>query len=157
MNRSVFTAVFALSAIATAGHAAEVTREMTVDASPQEVWAFVGPFCAIKDWYPGIDSCAEEKIDGATHRRLMGGDTEFLEKRLASDEAGKSYSYAIIEGPLPVKDYTATFAVEDEGDQSLVIWTSTFEPDGVSEAEAVDAITGVYDTGLEAIKEHFAQ
>ena len=67
-----------------------------------------------------------------------------------------SYSYAIIEGPLPVSDYKATLSVTQSAGKTVVIWSSTFEPNGVSEEEATSIVGGVYDTGLEAVKQRFA-
>lgn len=138
------------------GAAAEVSRSVTVDASASEVWSLVGPFCAISNWYPGIDSCVEQTVDGAAHRRLLTGDGgEFLEKLMGHDDATMSYGYAIIEGPLPVKDYEAVFSVSETNGKADVTWSSRFEPDGVSEEEATDVIGGVYEAGLDAVKNRF--
>lgn len=140
----------------TAG-AAEVSREATVDAKAAEVWRVIGPYCAIADWYPGVETCGEENIDGALHRRLGTADgAEFLEKQLDHSDQTMSYSYAIIEGPLPVSDYKATLSLTESGDQTVVVWSSTFEPDGVSEEEAATIVGGVYETGLEAVRQRFA-
>ncbi len=137
-------------------HAAEAKSEITVNAGAAEVWDQVGPFCSISDWYPGITSCKEETRDGATHRRLETADgAVFLEKLLGHDDNKMTYSYAIIEGPLPVSNYSAVFHVTDAGGKALISWESTFEPVGVSEEEAVGVVTGVYDMGLGALRERF--
>lgn len=157
MYRTVMFSCVLMSLPGIAG-AAEVSRDITVDAEASAVWQEVGPFCAIADWYPGVESCTEEEIDGDLHRRLLTADGgEFLEKQLAHDDQAMSYSYAIMAGPLPVKDYEATFSVEESGDQTVIVWESTFEPDGVSGEEAVDIMSGVYDAGLEAVRERFVQ
>jgi hypothetical protein len=149
-------AVMPLSAVPTTAVAAEVTSDVTFIASADEVWDAIGPFCSISDWYPGLDSCTEEQIDGATHRRLVTADGgQFLEKLLAHDDEAMNYRYAIVEGPLPVANYSATISVTQLGDQTRVVWSGTFEPKGASEAEAVDVVTGVYDAGLEAIRQSF--
>lgn len=149
------TLILGMSMVA---HAAEVSRTVKVNASAEQAWEVIGPFCAIADWYPGIDSCEEETIDGTTHRRLITADGgQFLEKLLAHDDGGMSYSYAIVEGPLPVAGYSSTMSVTEAGGETIITWESTFEPDGVSEDEAVEVITGVYDGGLEALRQHFAE
>jgi hypothetical protein len=156
VRSAIFSCV--LTGVAGIAAAAEVSRDVTVDADAAAVWEVVGPFCAIADWYPGIETCVEEEIDGARHRRLgMADGGEFLEEQLAHDDAVMSYRYAIIEGPLPVKDYEASFSVDESGDQAVVRWESTFEPDGVSAEEATDIMAGVYDDGLEALQKRFAQ
>ncbi len=75
------------------------------------MWSSVGEFCAIADWHPGVVTCSEEEIDGATHRRLMGA--------------------------------------------TVRSWSVEFEPDGASEEEAVEIITGIFDAGLDQIASQY--
>lgn len=149
-------AAFVLTCLVGPATAAEVSRTVTIDAEAAAVWQDIGPYCTISDWYPGLESCSEEKIDGVIHRRLKAADgAEFLEKQLAHDNGAMRYSYAIIEGPLPVKDYEATLSVSESDGMTLVTWSSHFAPNGVSETEAADIIGGIYDTGLTSIKQRF--
>ena len=136
--------------------AADVSRTVTVKASPAEVWKVIGPFCAISDWYPGITTCTEERIGGATHRRLVTQDgAQFLEKLLEHDEGGMRYSYTIEQSPLPVADYRSTLAVAEADGMTRLTWSSSFSPKGASEQEAEKVVTGVYDGGLEALRKRF--
>jgi len=156
--RAALIATIMLPALPMVATAAEVSSDVTFVASADEVWGKVGPFCAIAQWYPGLDSCTEEQIDGAAHRRLVTADgNKFLEKLVAHDDAAMTYSYKIVEGPLPVKDYTATFSVSQSGKETRVVWAATFEPRGVTEAEAVKVMKGVFNTGLEAIRQSFTK
>jgi len=141
-----------------AAEAAEVSRSVTVSASPAEVWAVIGPFCSIADWYPGIDTCKEEMIGGKMHRRLDTADGgQFLEQLLDRNDAGMTYSYAIIEGPLPVANYSSTLSVAKSGGDTVITWKSGFDPAGATEEKAVEVLTGVYDGGLEALRARFAK
>ena len=150
--------IIVLNCLTVVTHAAEASREMKIDASPAEVWKAIGPFCSIADWYPGIDTCTEENIDGAIHRRLVTADgNRFLEKLLKHDDASMSYSYTIEQGPLPVADYSATIGVTDNGTKAHITWNGNFKPNGVSEAEAVKIISDIYDSGLKAISKQFAK
>ena len=157
----IATIVFSLSLISgmsIEAQAAEVSRSVTVNASPEQVWEVIGPFCAIADWYPGLDSCEEETTDGTTRRRLTTADGgQFLERLQDQNDGNMSYSYAIEEGPLPVADYSSTISVTESGGDTVITWESTFAPDGVSEDEAVEVVTGVYDGGLEALQQRFAK
>jgi Polyketide cyclase / dehydrase and lipid transport len=155
INRIALVLVVFASVAGTA-EAAEVSREITVDANAADVWSAIGPYCAIADWYPGIEACTEETINGALHRRLKtaGGD-EFLEQQLSHNDQSMTYSYAIIEGPLPVSDYKATLSVTESDGKATVVWSSTFEPNGASEEEATQIVGSVFDTGLEAVKQRF--
>jgi hypothetical protein len=53
---------------------------------------------------------------------------------------------------LPVDDYHAKLKVEPEGKGSKVKWKARFKPKGASEDEVVKLITGVFETGLGALK-----
>lgn len=150
-------ALVVFTSVAGTAEAAEVSREITVDSNAANVWSAIGPYCAIADWYPGIETCTEENINGALHRRLKtaGGD-EFLEEQLDHNDQTMNYSYAIIEGPLPVSGYESTLSVTESGGKTTVVWSGSFEPNGVSEEEATEIVGGIYDTGLAAIKQRFA-
>lgn len=150
-------AVVAAMTLPLAANATEVSREVIFAANADDVWAAIGPFCAIADWHPGLESCMEEQINGVTHRRLVAKDgAHFLEKLIAHDNSAMKYSYTIEEGPLPVADYSATISVSQSDGETHVVWSGTFEPKGVSEAEAVDVMNGVYDAGLNWIRQSFA-
>ncbi|MEX5728418.1 hypothetical protein Ga0609869_001771 [Rhodovulum iodosum] len=111
--------------------------------APAALWEEIGGFCAIADRYLRLASCEEEEIEGARHRRLMADDgAEILE--LYADKGGATgYRYEIVESPLPVADYEATFAVAESGAGSTVTWSSRFTADGVTEAEAAGILGGI--------------
>jgi mxaD protein len=99
-----------------------------------------------------------------THIRLKltlkGGGT-IKEKLLAFNPAGRTFKYAIVEGVVPVSDYTSTLTVKSvDKNQSSVTWTGHFkrknpgENPGENENDktAVDAISGIYQGGLDNLK-----
>ena len=61
-----------------------------------------------------------------------------------------SYSYRIIESPLPVANYASTIAVEDEGGTTIV-WTGKFDAKGAPDADAIGVIEGIYQGGLDSL------
>ncbi|MHA1528152.1 MAG: SRPBCC family protein [Alphaproteobacteria bacterium] len=128
-----------------------LTRSVTLNAAPGEVWALIGGFQSLPDWHPAVESSTREDIGGVEHRRLgLAGGGEILEKNLGSDTM--SVGYEIIESPLPVADYKATISVADAGGKAVVVWASTYEgtADGAS-----DVIAGIYDAGLGALAAKF--
>src|SRR4051794_38739238 len=52
-------AVASLCLFAPAANADSLTRSAVVSGTPSQVWAIVGPFCAIKDWLPPVGSCTQ--------------------------------------------------------------------------------------------------
>jgi hypothetical protein len=143
----------AMAMAATAASATEVTETATFAAGPKKVWkAAAADFCGIGKFHPAIEKC--ELADGGMTRTLSlkGGGT-IVEKRTAWDKKAMSYSYEIVESPLPVANYKSTFTVAKAGKkQSTVTWTSTFEPKGASEDEAKKTISGIYTAGFDGLK-----
>jgi hypothetical protein len=66
----------------------------------------------------------------------------------------RSYSYAIEDGPLPVRNNQGKFAVQPAGDDSAIVWEAEFEPIDPSQEQAMSEMwEGAMDQVLAAIKE----
>ncbi len=103
---------------------AEGSVDVTVSAAPDTVWAKVGDFGGLADFFPGIDSFRLEGDD-----RIIGMfGMEIRERLVARDDAGRSITYSVIEG-VPLDSHEATITVESEGDGSKVTWTYAVTPD----------------------------
>src|SRR4051812_648263 len=55
--RAVALVLFGASGYA---HAEVVSKSADIPASPQRVWALIGPFCAIQDWLPPVGTCTQD-------------------------------------------------------------------------------------------------
>jgi hypothetical protein len=133
--------------------ALEVSRHIETPGLPPAVWEFAGEFCAIKDWHPLVADCQETKEGDVTYRTLTlkdGG--KIKEKLLESDD--ESYSYEIVESPLPVKNYTAKLSVEDgkHENRTMIEWSAEFEANGASDEDATKKINEIFSGGLKGIK-----
>ncbi|EAU42898.1 MxaD gene product [Fulvimarina pelagi HTCC2506] len=144
--------------MATPAFALDVAKETEVNATPDKVWSTVGDFCAIADWHPAVASCEESDADGATQRTLsLEGGGSILEELIARDDEAMSYTYRILESPLPVANYESTISVLGEGEMSTLSWSGTFDAaEGATDEDATGAIGGIYDAGLASIAEKAA-
>jgi len=135
-------------------HALTVMKKRDAPGTPAVVWTLVGSFCAIRDWHPEVADCVETKEGDATFRSLTLKDgAKIKEQLLESDDT--SYSYAIIESPLPVKNYKATLSVEedeDSPDRSEIHWDATFDAQGVSDEDAKKKIADIFEAGVAGMK-----
>ena len=134
----------------------EVNKTMQINAGLEDVWAHAGDFCAIGTWHPAVVECAITEEDGSTFRILTLGDGAQLKEKHSGDQ-DMGYMYSIVEGPLPVKNYNATFMAEGDADSAMITWTATFMADGASDDEATEIITGIFDAGLASISGNFEQ
>ncbi len=121
----------------------------------EDVWKIIGDFCGIGEWHPAVEKCEMSEADGAKLRTLSlkGGGT-IVEKLEAWDDAKHSYTYSIVESPLPVANYTSTLSTKADDDGGAGIkWTGSFEAAGASDDEAKGVIEGIYKAGIDVILE----
>ncbi|MFB7245484.1 hypothetical protein CW362_09480 [Streptomyces populi] len=132
---------------------ASTSVSRVVPASPQRVWDLIGGFDALPDWLPYIPESTA--LEGGRVRRLTNPDGDAIVERLVSfDEAGRHYSYAILEAPFPVTGYLSTLRVHPvagRDDVAEVQWSGRFTPDGVTDAEAESLFADIYRDGLDAL------
>ncbi len=128
----------------------QVKVSRTFEASADTVWGRIGGFNALPEWHPAVAGSALE--DGGRQRRLTLGDgAQILEEERSRDEAGRSYTYAILDSPLPVANYVATLRVTPSGGGCEAEWSSTFDAVG-PEDEAADVVRGIYEAGFDHLK-----
>src|SRR5664279_1648937 len=123
--------------------AVDSTIKGTSAASVDAVWAKIGDFCGIGGGHPAIEKCALS-ADGKTRTLSLKGGGTIVEKLEKRDDAQHSYSYSIVDGPLPVANYMSTISVTKEGAGSMVNWNGHYDAKGASDADAKKTIDGVY-------------
>ena len=141
------------------------SKTITIDASAAKVWQAAKDFNGLQTWHPAVatDEIVEGKNNtvGAVRLLTLKGGGTIKEKLLGFNPASRSFKYAIVEGVLPVSDYTSTFVVKPAGkNKSSVTWTGHFKrknlgdnpADNENDKTAVDTIGGVYKGGLENLK-----
>ncbi|MBN3761617.1 SRPBCC family protein [Burkholderia sp. Ac-20365] len=136
---------------------AEASSSIDIALSADQVWQLIGGFGSLPDWLPYIPK--SELSEGGRVRHLANPSGEAIVERLiAFDNAARSYSYAILQAPFPVKDYLSTLKVVDKGGTSCrVEWSGRFTPTTVSDQEASKLFQGIYDDGLKALVEELAK
>jgi hypothetical protein len=147
------TAVVAGAALLMSGlaaHAIDTSAKASSKLSADAMWAKIGDFCGIAKWHPALEKC-ELSADGKTRTLSLKGGGTIVEALTKMDTAGKSYTYSIVSGPLPVANYSSTISVAADGTGSVVTWLGKYDAKGAPDAEAAKAIQGVYDSGLQAL------
>ena len=137
---------------------AKVNMSTNLEVPAQTVWTMIGGFGAMAKWHPAVAKCDESREGGATMRRLtLAGGGAVLERLEQKNDKERTYTYSIVESPLPVADYSSTLRVrEGKNAQSCTVeWSSDFEPKDAPESEAVKVMQGVYAAGFENLKKMF--
>lgn len=144
----------------------KVTKSVTIDAPVDHVWAKCGAFDALDQWLPPVakDTLTKGKnnVPGAVRHLDIKGGGYVNEELLHYSGKDHSYSYRILDSVLPVSDYHSTLHVTAAGaGKSVVTWTGTFKrkdlsskpADDANDKAATDAISGVYKSGLDNLKQ----
>ena len=132
---------------------AQVTVSVTLSASAERVWDFIGGFQSLAEWSSSIKTSLPEQ--GGRVRRLKTTDGAIIAERLQSfSEADKSYSYTIVSGPIPVKNYRSTLRVTGEPGASSCVaeWSSQFDAAEGVEDVMVGAFQHLYETAFVDLK-----
>ena len=131
---------------------AHVQRTGTYGVSASTLWSMVRDFAGIGNHMKGIEVSVKGEGVGTERTIKMPNGAEIVERLEGIDDDRMQLTYAIVGGPLPVKDYLATMQVREAGDGSELDWSSTFEPTAVSEEQAVAMIDGIYSGGIEGYR-----
>ncbi len=154
----IFAALVVAAFAATPAFALDVKKSVHVDASPADAWAAIGDFCGIASWHPAVAKCELSQQNMATIRTLsLNGGGTIVEKQLARSDAKMSYSYSILESPLPVEGYKSTMSVKKSKGGSAIVWTGSFKAKGAPDDKAKDVIAGIYDGGLASLQKKLAK
>jgi len=152
MFRTALSAAALVALSSTAGYAIETSKSVDVAAPPAAVWKTIGDFCGIGQWHPAIEKCAPStKGDKPIRTLSLKGGGTIVEEQVSRDDQKMDYTYAIVESPLPVSDYTSTIMVAPSGSGSKVTWSGSFKAKGADDAKAKEAVDGIYESGLAAI------
>ena len=138
---------------------AKVQVEVTLQVPASAVWNMIGGFNELARWHPAVVKSEEVKEKGGiTARRLTLSDGGVIVARLEQhDNRARTYSYSVVETPLPVAGYRASLHVREAADglNCTVAWVSEFQPSGAPETEAVRIIRGLYEAGFDNLRKLF--
>lgn len=128
---------------------AEVSTAKRYEVPAEDMWERIGDPGALATWHPGVETT--ELLDGGKTRvNTVPGGGRVIEPIL--EQADHQYTFRIAESPLPLAEFVSTIQVRDDGgDACIVEWEATFQPSGVSDAEATDLIRGFFQAGLDAL------
>jgi mxaD protein len=163
------TSVLMSAASGAAALELHVKKTITLDAPAAQVWDAVKSFDALNTWHPAvasdqIESGTNDTVGAVRLLTLKGGGT-IKEKLVSFDDSGHRFRYVILDGVLPVSHYSSSLVVTALGnDKTLVTWSGKFKrknlgddpADTENDKAATDAISGVYQSGLDNLKKILA-
>jgi hypothetical protein len=137
-----------------------VITSSVIDAPVQRVWQVIRDFNALPQWVPAI---ADSLIEGGGPADRVGCVRSFhtrdgghlREQLLALSDHLYSFSYAILESPLGVENYTAGVKLTaiTDGNRTFAEWWAEFDCAKEREAELTQLVgQGVFQAGFDHLK-----
>lgn len=141
----------------------EVRRSTIVDAPVAEAWRVLRDFNGHDRWHPAVATSAiegGEPVDavGSVRRFRLSDGSELREQLLALSDKDFSFSYCILEAPIPLMGYVANVRLKPvtDGDRTFWEWRSEFEPPARRRVELVHLVAhDIYESGFAAIHRLF--
>ncbi|MEM1383214.1 MAG: SRPBCC family protein [Pseudomonadota bacterium] len=140
----------------------KVLRSTVLEAPVDAVWEVLRDFNGHDRWHPAVATSAIERGEssdriGCVRRfRLQGGE-ELRERLLTLSDFDQSFSYCLLDTPVPLFNYVAhvRLAPVTDGDQTFWEWESRFDTPKGEEAALRDMVSEeIYQAGFDAIRVH---
>jgi NADPH:quinone reductase-like Zn-dependent oxidoreductase len=138
----------------------EVRRSTIIDAPIDAVWRVLRAFNDHDQWHPVVTesriegNLAQDQIGCVRRFRLQDG-AELREQLLKLSDRDHSFTYCILDSPIPLIGYVATVTLKrvTDGERTFWDWRSTFKTPPGREAELATMVgEGVYDSGIAAVR-----
>src|SRR5690349_6136932 len=139
---------------------AKVFVSSVVHAPLVLVWNCVRDFNGMPSWHPAIaDSRIEQGLRsdtvGCVRNFNLTSGGKLRERLVALSDEDHSFTYRIVDGPMPVENYIATLQLRSvrDDDSTYGDWTAEFHVSDDKEKEIVDLVTGVFQAGFDALRQ----
>jgi NADPH2:quinone reductase len=141
-----------------------VLQSTIIDAPIDRVWAVLRDFNSHDQWHPAVAGSRMENdvagdVVGGVRRFNLSDGAELREQLLSHNDREYTYTYCILDSPLPLYDYMATVRLKPVTDtnQTFWDWRSKFRaPD--DRATELENLIGrqVYEAGFEGLRTFMA-
>ena len=140
-----------------------VLRSTVIETSAELVWSLVRDFNAHEQWHPAIDAIQIERAEvaervGCVRRFRLADGRELREQLLSLSDLEMSYSYCLLDTPIPLFNYVAHFRVipVTDTDHAYCEWEGQFDTRAGEEAAMIKLVgDDIYMSGFRALQAHF--
>jgi NADPH:quinone reductase-like Zn-dependent oxidoreductase len=141
-----------------------VIQSTVIDAPIDRVWAVLRDFNSHGRWHPAVASSRMENdvggdVVGGVRRFSLTDGAELREQLLSHNDREYTFTYCILDSPLPLFDYMATVRLKQvtDGNQTFWDWRSKFRTPDDRAAELENLISQqVYEIGFRGLRSFLA-
>ncbi len=138
----------------------KVVRSTVMKAPVEQVWDLVRDFNGHDRWHPAVQTSHIERGEasdrvGCIRKFKLTDGSELRERLLTLSDLEQSFSYCLLDTPIPLFNYVAhvrLFPVTD-GDVTVWEWEGRFDTPAGREDELAEMVgEEIYQAGFEAIR-----
>ena len=137
-----------------------LVRSTIIDAPTDEVWALLRDFNGHDQWHPAVGKSAIERGQssdrvGCVRHFFLRNGAELREQLLTLSDLEQSFSYCLLDTPVPLFNYVAhvRLAPVTDGNRTFWDWRCSFSTRKGEEAEMARMVgEDIYDAGFVAIR-----
>jgi hypothetical protein len=131
----------------------------------EQVWAVLRDFNGHDQWHPAVRSSQIERgrdadCIGVVRAFALNDGSELREQLLTLSDAETTYSYCLLDTPIPLFNYVSHVRLlpVTDGDMTFWQWEGRFDTPADQHSELVKLVSSdIYDAGFNAIQAHLEQ
>ena len=140
----------------------KIIKSTVLNASVEAVWDVLRDFNGHDRWHPAVATSQIERnkpcdLVGCIRRFKLEDGSELREQLLTLSDLEQSFSYCLLETPIPLFNYVAhvRLAPVTDGNRTFWEWESRFDTPKGREAELGGMVgENIYQAGFDAIRAH---
>jgi hypothetical protein len=142
-----------------------IVKSTIVNAPTDTVWNVLRDFNGHDRWHPAVATSAIERAQaadkiGCVRRFKLKDGSELREQLLALSDLEQTFSYCLLDTPIPMFNYVAHVRLlpVTDGDRTFWQWESRFttwpdDREGITQMVAEQ----IYQAGFEAVRRHLKE
>ena len=142
-----------------------IVKSTILDAPTGIAWALLRDFNGHDRWHPAVATSSIERAQpadkiGCVRRFRLRDGAELREQLLALSDLEQTFSYCLLDTPIPMFNYVAHVRLlpVTDGDRTFWHWESSFatrpeDAAGITQMVAED----IYQAGFEAVRRHLKE
>ena len=140
----------------------KIIKSTVLNAPVEAVWDMLRDFNGHDRWHPAVATSQIERnkpsdLVSCIRRFKLEDGSELREQLLTLSDLERSFSYCLLETPIPLFNYVAhvRLATVTDGDRTFWEWESRFDTPKGRDAELGGVVgENIYQTGFDAIRAH---
>jgi Polyketide cyclase / dehydrase and lipid transport len=153
------------SACSEADAVPHIVKSTILDAPTGVVWDVLRDFNGHDRWHPEVASSGIERAQssdrvGCVRRFKLKDGSELREQLLALSDLEQSFSYCLLDTPIPLFNYVAHVRLlpVTDGDRTFWHWECRFTTRAGEEQRLVDMVgEQIYQAGFDAVRKHLSE